>query len=457
METTIHSFKRDIAKLKNIQHQTGQFLSFDEALDMVRSKLSEKWMKLNIQADMSNSKTKEEFRQELEKNKDLISDIVFGNSMKVRGYEDEKIHDFIRDAAHEFVGYSVLADAFEDAKVSDIFVVSWDLIIVEKDGENEVYHRTFNSKEHLDNTIARLIRVNGKEINNGDKKIVHFELFGDRGCAIASKVSTKGFSLTIRKHAEDHIKLHQVIEAKVLTQEMADLFGQIVLGESNVIYGGLTGSGKTTTIRAILDEYLKRANKRALICEDTQELFLEHEHTVPLLSTGGKQGDAGVVTLYDIILTALRLKPKYIIIGEVRGGEAVAAVEGMETGHSTVFTMHGGNTWNIINRLVTKYLMGMPSLSVPIIERIIGSSLDYVCIQDNIPGIGRRLTSFDEIGFDFEKNTITIRPIYRYDIIKQEFVFVNKITREKAMNMMRRGVKWDDIKYWVEEEKAHAV
>lgn len=456
METTIHSFRRDIAKLKNLQHQTGYHLSFEEALDICREKLSEKLMTLNLEMDVSNSKTKEDFRKEYDITKDMVSDIVFGNGLKVRGYENDKIYEFIREATHEFVGYSVLADAFEDDNVSDIFVVSWDLIIVERNGNNEVYHRKFKDVEHLEHTVKRLIRINGQEINNGDRKIIHFELFGDRGCAIASRVSTKGYSLTMRKHAEEHIKLHQIIEAGVLTQEMADLLGQIVLGESNVIYGGLTGSGKTTTIRALLDEYLTRANKRALVCEDTQELFLEHQHAVELLSTGGKQGDAGVVTLYDLILTALRLKPKYIIVGEVRGGEAVAAVEGMETGHSTIFTMHGGNTWNIINRLVTKYLMGMPSLSVPIIERIIGSSLDYVCIQDNIPGIGRRLTSFDEISYDFEKNTITIRPIFMFDILKKEFVMKNKITREKAMNMMRRGVKWEDISTWVEEESVVA-
>ena len=125
-------------------------------------------------------------------------------------------------------------------------------------------------------------------------------------------------------------------------------------------------------------------------------------------------------------------------------------VEGMETGHSTITTMHGGNPWNIINRLVTKYLMQMPSLSIDVVERIIGSSLDYICIQDNIPGIGRKCTSIHEVSYDFVERRVVLRCIMRFDFEVEDFVFESKLSREKAETMMRRGIKWEELKDWVE-------
>lgn len=445
METSFRSYKQQIQRMQNVKQTGVQMYTFLEAKDIIQKELNERFKNLEVALDISKAKNKAEFREQFKQYIDHITSVVFKKNIRVRGYEDE-IDAFIREMAHEFGGYSVLADAMEDEEVTDIFIVSWDLIIVERNNENEVYHRKFYDSKHLENTIRRFLRVNDKEINDGDKKIIHFELYGDRGCAIAPSISSKGYSLTLRKHAEEHITLDDIIKANVLTKEIADLLGQLIIGESNIIYGGLTGSGKTTTIRALLDENLSSVNKRALVCEDTQELFLNYHHTVDLVSTTD-------VTLYDLILTALRLKPKYIIVGEVRGSEAVAAVEGMETGHSTIFTMHGGNSWNIINRLITKYLMGMPSLTVPIIERIVGCSLDFIGIQDNIPKIGRRLSTLDEISYDFKSNQIIIRPIFVFDIIEKKFKNVNKISREKAVNLLRRGVQWEDIEHWVEPEQ----
>lgn len=243
----------------------------------------------------------------------------------------------------------------------------------------------------------------------------------------------------------------QIVGWNVLTNEMADFLGMLIVGECNIIYAGLTGSGKTTSIRALLDYYVTKANKRMLVCEDTQELFPKNEHTLELVSVKSED-KALAVPLGNLIHTALRLKPKYIIVGEVRGEEAQAAVEGMETGHSTIFTMHGGNPWNIVNRLVTKYLMAMPSLGIDVVERIIGSAVDYVCIQDNIPGIGRRITTIAEINYSFEKRRVEMKTICRYDFRKKDFVWEGKVNPEKADKMLRRGIPFEQLEPWIEKE-----
>lgn len=451
MEQSFKSFRKDLIKMKN-QKDQGATLDYDEALDIVREELGKELVRRFGQTDSNKKdeivvKDKNYLRKKKEDYRAIITEIVLKENVRVRGYEDNSL--FIDELVAEFAGYSVLEEAFNDPNVSDIYVIRWNLIKVEKNGENETYHKTFRSPKHYKDVLERFVREAGKEINLGDNSIVDFELYGDRGCATSPRVSPEDYSLTLRKHSEDHINRDDLIKYGVINEEMSNLLGTLIVGESNLIYAGLTGSGKTTTIRALLDYYVSKANKRMLVAEDTQELFPQNEHTLQLVSV--KSDDSRVaVPLSKLIFTALRLKPKYIIVGEVRAEEAQAMVEGMETGHSTITTMHGGNPWNIINRLVTKYLMAMPSLGIDVVERIIGSSLDYICIQDNIPGIGRKCTSITEVTYNFQTRRVDMKTIFRFDFETNSFVMENKISRDKAETMLRRGVKWDDIKQWVE-------
>jgi pilus assembly protein CpaF len=449
MEQSFKSFRKDLQLMKGKQDK-GAMLDFMEALEVVRKELGSQLMSRMDETENKNEilvKDKNYLRAKKAKYEDMITDIVYQENIRVRGYDD--LSDFIQELVGEFAGYSVLEDAFNDPEVSDIYVIRWNLVIVEKRGVNTPYQKTFRSPKHYKDVLERFVRESGKEINLGDNSIVDFELYGDRGCATSPRVTPEDYSLTFRKHSEDHINRDDLINYGVINEEMADLLGKLIVGESNLIYAGLTGSGKTTTIRALLDHYVSQANKRMLVAEDTQELFPQNEHTLQLVSV--KSDDSRVaVPLSKLIYTALRLKPKYIIVGEVRAEEAQAMVEGMETGHSTITTMHGGNPWNIINRLVTKYLMAMPSLGIDVVERIIGSSLDYICIQDNIPGVGRKCTSVTEVTYNFETRRVEMKTIVRFDFTKGDFVFENKISREKAETMLRRGLKWDEIKQWVE-------
>ena len=290
------------------------------------------------------------------------------------------------------------------------------------------------------------MREAGTELNKGEKKIVDFEVYGNRGNAIIDTVATKGYCLTMRKHAENPIVLQQIVNGGTMSQTIADLLGYIIQGEMNLIYAGITGSGKTTTLRALLDYYVPQLGKRILCAEDTQELFLKNEHTVELKTVHSNKEEESV-DMESLIITALRMKPKYIVVGEVRGAEAEAAVEGMETGHSTIFSMHGGTVWNIVNRLVTKYLMSMPSLGIEVVERIIGSAVDYVAIQDDVPGIGRRVTSIHEISYDFEKRCVTATPIVEFSFEKMDWEWKNPISSEKTRTMLRRGLPLEKVKH----------
>lgn len=459
IEKNFKSFKKDIQKAKGLRDE-GVIYSFDEALEIVQDGTGE-LMQKEIDTEMKyksgkllegESKTKEHLRELKEEKRVQISNVVFSKNIRVRDYSPD---EFIDAAVEELVGYSILSEADKDPSITDIYCIEWNKIYVEKNGKNEKYPYTFRSKKHYHNFIERVLRDGGngvgKVVDSGEHKLVDAEFYGDRVQVTSESVTPKDKTLTIRKHSENHVKVSDLLQQGVLNDKIYDFLSKIILGELNLIYAGITGSGKTTSIRAILDDTVTKSNKRMLVCEDTQELAPENDHTVEMVSS--KNPDPRLeVTLYDIIMATLRLKPKYIVVGEVRGKEAQAAVEAMETGHSTIFTMHGGEPINIINRLVTKYLMAMPNLGIDVVERIIGSAVDYIAIQDDIPKIGRRISIISEVSYDFEKRRVMLKPIWEFDFKTKAYKMVNKISPTKAKTMMRRGLDYEDIKDIVDWE-----
>ena len=231
METNMVSFRKELLKMNN-QKQDGVLLPFNEALEEVRAYLKDKIVKMNEDeekfgknAEEIEVKNKEYLRKKKEKYRSLIEDCVYEHNIRVREYEGNRLKVFIDEMVEEFAGYSVLADAFNDPSVSDIFCISWNRIFIEKNGKNEKYHKTFFNPKHYENVIKRFVAEAGKQINMGDSKIVDFELFGDRGCATSKGVSPMDYTLTIRKHAEDHIVLEQLIEGKVFDEKISEFLG----------------------------------------------------------------------------------------------------------------------------------------------------------------------------------------------------------------------------------------
>lgn len=458
------SYKKEIIKINNKNKVlTNQVLDYEAAEDMVVNYLSEKKiLKMNSnEGSIGNTRnlTKDELKKEKEFCRKMVSDCILQNNFSVRGYQSDKIDEFINEMVSEYSGYSVLEDAFNDPDVDDVYCIEWNKIYIERKGKNERYPKSFRNKRHYKDVVERFVRKAGKEINIGDSKIVDFELYGDRGCATSPAVTPKDYTMTIRKHREDHIQLDDLLYQQVLNEEISEFFGLIIDGEANLIYAGITGTGKTTTIRSLIDYYVTRNSKRMIVCEDTQELFPKNDHTMELVTCRADDKKADI-SLYKLVITALRLKPKYIIVGEVRGEEAVAAVEAMETGHSTIFTMHGKEPINIINRLVTKYLTGMPALGIDVVERIIGSAVDFIAVQDHIPEIGRKVSVITEVRFDDVTKRVNLEDLLIYDFIKDDWVWKKRINPDKCRNLMRRGVNRERVLRWMdtgnpeEEQKA---
>ena len=461
IENNFKSFKQETYRFtKNTQSKGTKIVySYDEAFRFVTDS-DEFKEKISSQiddklSDKKNSKVevkdKEYFRHLKKEYNMLVTEIVAKNNLTVREYSD--ITRLVKDFVEDMVGYSAIKDLMYDERVTDIYCLAFDKIYYESTEHKTPvkFNGGFKSEKAYSDFIERLLREAGKSnLDSGENKVIDFDLYGDRYNALSQSISPNGKVITIRKHKEDHIKLQDIIKYKCMSPDLAKFLGKLILGECNMIIAGITGSGKTTTMRALLDYFVASANKRMLVCEDTRELFPTNDHTLELVTSPGVDKKT-TIDLADVIILALRQKPKYIVVGEVRGKESESAVEAMATGHSTIFSMHSGTPIDAINRLVTKYLMQMPSLGVDVVERIIGSAVDYIAIQDDIPGIGRRITSVTEVTYNYEERRVNLKTIWRYNFHKQDFERVNDISLEKAEKMLRKGIKIDELKEYVAE------
>lgn len=459
IETNFSNIRTEMDKLTGIRRTQSYTMEYEDAYDAIvndadfQSKMTQDIEDKMVDKQKAKTviKDKEYFREKRDEYKSRIQDVIIKRNINVRNMNR---NDVINQMVEDMYGYKVLADLYySNSKsdpygvVTDIYCLAWDKIYYEssKYETPQKYDKTFKNEKDYKDFIERMMREAGKSmLDNGENKVVDFDLYEDRYNAISKAVSPNGFTLTMRKHQEDHITLDDILAQGGMNQEVADLYGLLILGECNTIMGGVTGSGKTTTMRAVLDYYVTKANKRMLVCEDTRELFPKNDHTLELQTSPGVDEKTSV-SLRDLIMLALRQKPKYIVVGEVRGAEAEAAVEAMATGHSTHFTMHAGTPIDAVNRLVTKYLMQMPSLGIDVVERIIGSALDYIIIQDAIPGIGRRITSITECTYNYETRRVDLHTIMKFNFKTKQFDMVRKLSAEKANKMLRKGITYEQL------------
>lgn len=313
----------------------------------------------------------------------------------------------------EVLGLGPLETLLADATISDILVNNFDNIFVERFGKLEKVPVTFYDNRHLLNIIDRIVSRVGRRIDESSPMVDARLQDGSRINAIIPPLALDGPCLSIRRFAVDKLTAEQLIAYGSMSKEMGLFIQAIILGKLNVLISGGTGSGKTTLLN-ILSGYIPD-NERIITIEDSAELQLQQPHTVRLETRIANIEGKGEVLQRDLVKNSLRMRPDRIVIGEVRGSEAIDMLAAMNTGHEgSLTTLHANNPRDALGRMENMVCMAGFDMPVKNIRAQIASAINVVIqLQRHEDGC-RRITSVQEIN-GMEGDIITMSEIFKFE------------------------------------------
>jgi pilus assembly protein CpaF len=319
----------------------------------------------------------------------------------------------VSDVQHELFGLGPLEPLLKDPTISDILVNKHDTIYIERRGKIERTNVTFKDDEHLMRVIERIVSSVGRRIDESSPMVDARLQDGSRVNAIIPPLAIDGPVVSIRRFGSDPLKMAMLIENKALTKDIADMLQMVVNARLNVLISGGTGAGKTTLLNA-LSAFIPE-NERIVTIEDSAELQLQQPHTVRLETRPPNIEGRGEVTQRDLVRNALRMRPDRIVIGEVRGGEAIDMLQAMNTGHDgSLTTIHANTPRDALSRLETMIQMTGMRLSDRAMRQQVASAINLVVQVARMSDGSRRLTSISEIT-GMEGETITMQEIFQYE------------------------------------------
>lgn len=363
-----------------------------------------------------------------------IDDLILGRMREYCLSLKEKVQ-LRQELFHSVRKLDVLQELIEDETVTEIMVNGLDAIFVERAGKLTKWDKTFTSGEKLEDVIQQIVGKCNRVVNES-MPIVDARLDnGARVNAVIRPVALNGPILTIRRFPDTPITMEKLIALGSLPLECAEFLAALVRARYSMVIGGGTGSGKTTFLGA-LSNYIP-PDERLITIEDNAELKIQGiANLVRLEAKMANMEGAASITIRDLIKTALRMRPDRIIVGEVRGGEAVDMLQALNTGHDgSLSTAHANSASDMLSRLETMTLMGV-DLPLEAIRRQIASGVDILIHLGRMRDKSRKVLEITEI-CGFENHEIKTRTLYRWQEGKGLVQTAELLNREK---LVRAGV-----------------
>ncbi|HYE84539.1 MAG TPA: CpaF family protein [Clostridia bacterium] len=313
----------------------------------------------------------------------------------------------------ESIGFGPISKYLMDEEVSEIMVNGPEQVYVEKKGCLELTDACFEDNQHVMRIIEKIVSPLGRRIDESSPMVDARLPDGSRVNAVIPPLSLNGPTITIRKFAKKPYSVGNLISFGTLTPDMALFIEACIKARLNIVVSGGTGSGKTTTLN-VLSSFIPD-DERILTIEDAAELQLRQVHVVRLESRPANIEGKGVISIRELVRNALRMRPDRIVIGEVRGGEALDMLQAMNTGHDgSLTTGHSNSPRDMLSRLETMVLMAGMDLPVRAIREQIASAIDIIIQQTRLKDGSRKITHVTEVQ-GMEKDTIILQDIFVFN------------------------------------------
>ena len=327
-------------------------------------------------------------------------------------------------------GFGLLDSIMSDDSITEVMINGHEHIFIEKNGKLQKLDKQFESQRRLEDVIQRIVALAGREVNQANPICDTRLPDGSRVNVVLPPLALCGPTVTIRKFSKTPMTIEKLISYGSLTQEIADKLELLVRAKYNIFICGGTGSGKTTFLNA-LSNYIPR-DERVITIEDSAELQIANiDNLVSLETRNANASGVGQVTIRDLIKSSLRMRPERIVVGEVRGAEALDMLQAMNTGHDgSLSTGHANSTHDMLSRLETMVLQGAAGLPLEAIRQQIASAVDIIIHLSRLRDKSRKTMEITEV-LGYEDGQIQLNPLYRFEEDERS-------TLEKVSGSLRR-------------------
>jgi len=322
-------------------------------------------------------------------------------------------------------GFGLLDSIISDDTITEVMINGPENVFIEQNGRLFKMDKQFESQRRLEDIIQRIVGLAGREVNQANPICDTRLPDGSRVNVVLPPIALCGPTITIRKFSKTPMTIEKLIKYGSITQEIADKLELLVKAKYNIFIAGGTGSGKTTFLNA-LSNYIPH-DERVITIEDSAELQITGiDNLVSLETRNANASGSGEITIRDLIKSSLRMRPERIVVGEVRGGEALDMLQAMNTGHDgSLSTGHANSTEDMLSRLETMVLQGAAGLPLEAIRQQIASAVDIIIHLSRLRDKSRKTMEITEV-VGYKDGQIILNPLYRFE--EDEFSTLEKVS-----------------------------
>lgn len=354
--------------------------------------------------------------------------------------DSDSREEIVKSILARVTGLGQLQSLIDDQTITEIMVNGHQNVFIERDGKIEKTTIEFSNNQELLHLINRIVSRVGRHIDTASPLVDARLPDGSRVHAIIAPLSLSGPILNIRKFGDDIFDLEKLIEINTLTPVMADFLKLAIATKQNILISGGTGSGKTSTLNALASTI--PTDERVIIIEDIQEIRLDHDHLISLESRLPNIEGKGEINIRALLRTALRMRPDRIIVGEIRGAEALDMLQAMNTGHQgSLSTVHSNSSLDALFRLETMTLMSELDLPLMAIREQIKSAIQLLIQVERLSDGSRKIISISELTNDRDQNDTSykLKPVFLYDKQEKKFLATGyKLQRKEALELTNK-------------------